>query len=133
MIDRSTARDTPFRPMAFYKVAHVFGTHVAETILASVHVRAQQQAGRMDASDAVKSSKSILRAGGRPRMAYVRELDLVELLNDPFIGLVMKADGVSKSDILELYCKQSHTFDAVPEAFICNRVLSNGSGKPTVA
>ncbi|WP_176038690.1 hypothetical protein [Brucella tritici] len=68
MIDRSTARDTPFISMAFYKVAYVFGTHVAETILASVHVRAQQQAGRMDASDAVKSSKSILRAGGRPRM-----------------------------------------------------------------
>ena len=66
-------------------------------------------------------------------MAYVRELDLIELLNDPVIGLVMKADGVSKSDILELYCKQSRTFDAVPKAFICNSVLSNGSGKPTVA
>ncbi len=29
----------------------MFGTCVAETILASVHVRTQQQAGHMDASD----------------------------------------------------------------------------------
>ena len=56
--------------MAFYKVAYVFGTLVAETILASVHGRAQQQAGRMDASDAVKSSKNILRAGAVHVWAY---------------------------------------------------------------
>ncbi|WP_210263676.1 hypothetical protein, partial [Rhizobium sp. SEMIA 4085] len=55
--------------MAFYKVVYVFGAHVAETILASVHVRAQQQAGRMDASDAVKIiSKISCEQGGRPRM-----------------------------------------------------------------
>lgn len=37
------------------KVAGVFGTRVAETILASVHVRARQQAGHMDASDLIKT------------------------------------------------------------------------------
>ena len=33
----------------------LFGTLVAETILASVHVRAHKQAGHMDASDLIKS------------------------------------------------------------------------------
>jgi len=44
----------------------MFGTCVAETILASVHVRTQQQAGHMDASDQIKLSRNILRVGGRP-------------------------------------------------------------------
>ena len=35
--------------MAHLLVARMFGTRVAETILASVHVRAHQQAGHMDA------------------------------------------------------------------------------------
>ena len=30
-------------PVALYEVAHLFGTLVAETILASVHVRAHKQ------------------------------------------------------------------------------------------
>jgi len=34
--------------------ATLFGTHVAETILASVQVRAYQQAGQMNASDPIK-------------------------------------------------------------------------------
>lgn len=46
----------------------MFGTCVAETILASVHVRAQQQAGHMNASDQIKLSRNILRVGGRPHM-----------------------------------------------------------------
>jgi len=33
----------------------MFGILVAETILASVHVRAHQQAGHMDASDLIKA------------------------------------------------------------------------------
>jgi hypothetical protein len=41
----------------------MFGTCVAETILASVHVRTQQQAGHMDASDLVKLSRDILQVG----------------------------------------------------------------------
>ncbi len=46
----------------------MFGTCVAETILASVHVRTQKQAGHMDASDQIKLSQNILRVGGRPHM-----------------------------------------------------------------
>src|ERR1700709_235209 len=50
--------------MAFAKVAMLFGTSVAETILASVHVRAQQKAGHMDASDLIKlSAKHLARRG----------------------------------------------------------------------
>lgn len=48
----------------------MFGTCVAETILASVHVRTQQQAGHMDASDLVKLSRNILRVGGRPHKGF---------------------------------------------------------------
>jgi len=33
------------------EAAALFGTRVAETILASVHIRAHQKAGHMDASD----------------------------------------------------------------------------------
>ena len=43
-------------PVALYEVARLFGTLVAETILARVHVRAHQQAGHMDASDLIKST-----------------------------------------------------------------------------
>jgi len=46
----------------------LFGTPVAETILASVHVRAHQQAGHMDASDLIKALQNTLRGGGRPHM-----------------------------------------------------------------
>ena len=42
----------------------MFGTRVAETILASVHVRAHQQAGHMDASDLIKHClKTLARRG----------------------------------------------------------------------
>jgi hypothetical protein len=54
VIDRSKTRDTPWGPVA-PKDAEVFGARVAETILASVHVRARQQAGHMDASDLIKT------------------------------------------------------------------------------
>ena len=47
----------------------MFGTRAAETILASVHVRARQQAGHMDASNLIRSMQEILRGGGRPHMA----------------------------------------------------------------
>src|SRR5260370_42110559 len=55
-------------PVALYEVARLFGTLVAETILASVHVRAHQQAGHMDASDLIKALQCTLRGGGRPHM-----------------------------------------------------------------
>ena len=64
MIDRSTTRDTPIHPMALYLVAMLFGTHIAETILASVHVRAHQQAGHMDASDLIKTLQNHLARRG---------------------------------------------------------------------
>jgi len=54
--------------MALYEVAFLFGTLVAETILASAHVRAHQQAGHMDASDLIKTLQKALRGGGRPHM-----------------------------------------------------------------
>lgn len=41
----------------------MFGTCVAETILASVHVRTQQQAGHMDASDQIKLSRISCESG----------------------------------------------------------------------
>ena len=72
MINRSTARDTPNDPMALYLVALLFGTLVAETILASVHVRAHQQAGHMGASDLIKTLQNTLRGGGRPHMWRVQ-------------------------------------------------------------
>src|SRR3954465_4403708 len=54
--------------MALSAVALLFGTRVAETILASVHVRAHLQAGHMDASDLIKALQNTLRGGGRPHM-----------------------------------------------------------------
>ena len=55
MINRSTTRVIPHFPVALDEVAFLFGTLVAETILASVHVRARKQAGHMDASDLIKA------------------------------------------------------------------------------
>jgi hypothetical protein len=64
VINRSTTRDTPIDPMALYLVALLFGTLVAETILASVHVRAHQQAGHIGASDLIKAlQKHLARRG----------------------------------------------------------------------
>lgn len=58
--------------------AILFGTHVAEPILASVHVRALQQAGHMNASDPIKTIKEFLQGGGRPHMhrrSHANQLD----------------------------------------------------------
>src|SRR6266478_5934106 len=54
------------------EVAVLFGTLVAETILASVHVRAHKQAGHMDASDLIKTLQNTLQGGGRPHMENSR-------------------------------------------------------------
>src|SRR5215210_4101171 len=59
-------RDIPHSPVALYEVANLFGTLIAETILASVHVRARKQAGHMGASDLIKALQNTLRGGGRP-------------------------------------------------------------------
>ena len=62
--------------MALHKAAMLFGTRVAETILASAHVRAHQQAEHMDASDLIKALQNTLRGGGRPHMELGRPISV---------------------------------------------------------
>src|SRR3954452_22080803 len=62
-------REIPHSPMDLYEVAHPFGTLIAETILASVHMRARKQAGHTGASDLIKVLQNTLRGGGRPHTA----------------------------------------------------------------
>src|SRR3954453_20491307 len=64
--------------MALYLVASLFGTLVAETILASVHVRAHQQAGHMDASDLIKAAQMTLREGARAHRENEAVLDRMQ-------------------------------------------------------
>jgi hypothetical protein len=71
VIDRSMTREIPHSPVALHEVAHLFGALVAETILASVHVRAHKQAGHMDASDLIKALQNTLQGRGRPHMGSV--------------------------------------------------------------
>jgi len=52
--------------------ATLFGTHVAETILASVQVRAHQQTGHMNASDPIKIIKEFLQGGA---VVYIWNID----------------------------------------------------------
>jgi hypothetical protein len=59
----------PSDPVTLHEVVLLFGTLVAETILASVHVRAHNQAGHMGASDLVKALQNTLRGGGRSLIA----------------------------------------------------------------
>jgi hypothetical protein len=63
VINRSTTRVIPHFPVALDEVAFLFGTLVAETILASVHVRARKQAGHMDASDLIKALQTSCEEG----------------------------------------------------------------------
>ncbi len=55
------AVERSIRPIAVVGRSHV-GTRVAEPILASVHVRARQQAGHMNASDLIKHCPKALPA-----------------------------------------------------------------------
>ena len=64
--------------MALYEAVFLYGTLVAETILASVHVRAHQQAGHMDASDLIKALQITLRGGDRPHMENEAVLDRMQ-------------------------------------------------------
>jgi len=71
----------------------LFGTLVAETILASVHVRAHPQAGHMDASDLIKALQNTLRGGGRPHMgrallASLRQRRRGARLDQPVSGVL---------------------------------------------
>src|SRR3954470_18835989 len=57
-------REIPHSPVALYEVAYLFGTLIAETILASVPVRARKQAGHMGASDLINApAKHLARRG----------------------------------------------------------------------
>jgi hypothetical protein len=57
-------RDIPHSPVALYEVVNLLGTLVAETILASVHVRARKKAGHMGASDLINAAaKHLARRG----------------------------------------------------------------------
>src|SRR5258705_6647348 len=61
------------------EVAVLFGTLVAETILASVHVRAHKQAGHMDASDLIKHCKTPCKEG----VVHIWKITGVVLLERP--------------------------------------------------
>src|SRR3954447_7490574 len=56
-------REIPHSPVALHEVAHLFGTLIAETILASVPVRARKKAGHMGASDLIKALQNLARRG----------------------------------------------------------------------
>ena len=64
MINRSPMRDIPHSPVALYEVAHLSGTLIAETILASVPVRARKKAGHMGASDLINAAAKYLAGRG---------------------------------------------------------------------
>jgi len=59
-------------------------------------------------------------------MTLFREPSLYDLLNDPLVHLVMKADGVTKTDILELYARDGDIPAESPPAYICNGILKSG-------
>jgi len=62
-IDRSKMRDSPWDPLAQRQVVWLFGTRVAEIILASGPKRPHQQAGHMDASDPIRPQKPLVPRG----------------------------------------------------------------------
>ena len=60
---RTIAGFLHFVTQSYYEVAHLFGTLIAEIILASVHVRARKKAGHMGASDLIKALQNLARRG----------------------------------------------------------------------
>lgn len=51
------------------------------------------------------------------------EPTLRELLNDPIIRLVMKADGVTSNDVLALFDAGQDLSADSPPVYICSRLL----------
>src|ERR1700694_5427787 len=80
------------------KVAWLFGTRVAETILASGSKRPHQQAGHMDASDPIRPEK-LLRHGGRPHMGPCFRRD------DEFAGTTRELTHLQRNPAID------HQFD----------------------
>jgi hypothetical protein len=62
VINRSKTRDTPGHPAA-HETAYLFGTRVAQTILASGHVRPHKQAEHMSASDPTTAHSNPCKTG----------------------------------------------------------------------
>ena len=67
----------------------MFGTRIAETILASVHVRARKQAEHMDASDLIKALQSPCEEGA----VHIWEIGL------PVLSLLLH--GLSEAKTLD--------------------------------
>ena len=107
--------------MAFYKVASLFGTYVAETILASVHVRAHQQAGHMDASDLIKALQKKLARRGPSTYAQKKNIEALTEANQLVIAGV-QAVMKRQAEILQGSMEQARTVASeimvpgVPEA-----------------
>jgi hypothetical protein len=59
-------------------------------------------------------------------MTRFREPTLIDLLKDPIIELVMRADGVTKDDIRELYAREDDIAAKRSPAFICSGLLKSG-------
>jgi hypothetical protein len=79
-------------PLAF-KVVEVLGTRTADTILASAHMRARQQAGHMSASDLINILHTALQGGGRSLIALHSSTDF--LYRSHHGVMVLSAVGIS--------------------------------------
>ena len=67
MINRSPTKEIPHSRVALHEVPHLFGTFIAEIVLASVHRRAHEQVGHTDLGDLIKTTeKSLARKGAAP-------------------------------------------------------------------
>ena len=67
MINRSPTKEIPHSRVALHEVPHLFGTFIAEIVLASVHRRAHEQVGHTDLGDLIKTTeKKPCEEGGRP-------------------------------------------------------------------
>lgn len=60
-------------------------------------------------------------------MSRFREPTLIDLLNDPIIHLVMRADRVSTTDILDLYSTSDDIPADNPPTYICSRLLESAN------
>jgi hypothetical protein len=81
VINRSSMREIPHSPTALYEVAHLFGTLIAETILASVHVRTRKQAEHMGASDLINAAAKYVSGRGPPTYGECRMKALSKQVN----------------------------------------------------
>jgi hypothetical protein len=69
VIDRSPMRDIPHSPVALYEAAHLFGTRIAETILARVQCANAQIGRTYGCKRSDQSAANTLQGGGRSLIA----------------------------------------------------------------